>query len=201
MVAWRYPAGLPGPPQRVPPDRGGSTRFKRLEGRLALSATRSFKNAAEQRRVTAPALGRRIRALDGWFGLPLFVRGGQPLQLTPAGEPLARHARAATADVGRWRRGGADALARLARQADPPQVQALTRLTAEAGDLLGRDAADLRLFRRNRHATPALQRVWIAFVPCARSGNSSGRNSKRPGTGGPKNRGAALLPHLPEPSP
>ena len=135
---------------------------------MALAATRSVKNAAEQRHVTAPTFGRRIRALEGWFGLPLFVRGGQPLQLTPADEPLARHARAATADVGRWRRGGgADALARLARQADLPQVQALTRLTAEAGDLLGRDAADLRLFRRNRHATPALQRVWVAFVPCA----------------------------------
>jgi hypothetical protein len=44
--------------------------------------------------MTVPALGRRIRALEGWFGLPLFVRGGQPLQLTPAGEQLARHARA-----------------------------------------------------------------------------------------------------------
>jgi DNA-binding transcriptional LysR family regulator len=39
----------------------------------------------------------------------------------------------------------ADALARLVRQADPPQVQVLTRLMAEAGDLLERDAADLML--------------------------------------------------------
>jgi DNA-binding transcriptional LysR family regulator len=117
--------------------------------------------------VTAPAFGRRIRALEAWFGVPLFVRGSQPLQLTPAGEQLAQHARAATADVGRLRlalQAGAgaavvrlvtgralahgvvaDALARIARQPDPPQVQVLTRLMAEAGDLLERDAADLML--------------------------------------------------------
>jgi DNA-binding transcriptional LysR family regulator len=142
-------------------------QFKWLEDWLALAATRSFKNAAEQRHVTAPAFGRRIRALEAWFGVVLFVRGSQPVQLTPAGEQLAQHARAATADVDRLRlalQGGwggavvrlvtgralahgvvADALARLARQPDPPQVQVLTRLMAEAGDLLERDAADLML--------------------------------------------------------
>ena len=78
-------------------------QFKWLEDWLALAATRSFKNAAEQRHVTAPAFGRRIRALEAWFGVPLFVRGSQPLHLTPAGEQLAQHARAATADVGRLR--------------------------------------------------------------------------------------------------
>lgn len=142
-------------------------QFKWLEDWLALASTRSFKNAAEQRHVTAPAFGRRVRALERWFGVPLFVRGSQPLQLTPAGEQLAQHARVATADVGRLRLSlqtgaraapvrlvtgralahgvVADALARLAGQADPPQVQVLTRLTAEAGDLLERDAADLML--------------------------------------------------------
>jgi DNA-binding transcriptional LysR family regulator len=142
-------------------------QFKWLEDWLALAATRSFKHAAELRHVTAPAFGRRVRALEAWFGVPLFVPGSQPLQLTPAGEQLAQHARAATADVGRLRlalQAGAgaavvrlvtgralahgvvaDALARLVRQADPPQVQVLTRLMAEAGDLLERDAADLML--------------------------------------------------------
>ena len=142
-------------------------QFKWLEDWLALAATRSFKHAAELRHVTAPAFGRRVRALEAWFGVPLFVPGSQPLQLTPAGERLAQHARAATADVGRLRlalQAGAgaavvrmvtgralahgvvaDALARLVRQADPPQVQVLTRLMAEAGDLLERDAADLML--------------------------------------------------------
>jgi DNA-binding transcriptional LysR family regulator len=142
-------------------------QFKWLEDWLALAATRSFKSGAEQRHVTAPAFGRRIRALEAWFGVALFVRGSQPVQLTPAGEQLAQHARAATADVDRLRlalQGGwggavvrivtgralahgvvADALTRLARQPDPPQVQVLTRLMAEAGDLLERDAADLML--------------------------------------------------------
>ncbi len=150
-----------------PPIPGDTVQFKWLEDWLALAAVRSFKHAAEQRHVTAPAFGRRIRALEAWFGVPLFVRGSQPVQLTPAGEQLAQHARAATADVERLRLalqgdwGGAvvrlvtgralahglvaDALARLARQPDPPQVQVLTRLMAEAGDLLERDAADLML--------------------------------------------------------
>jgi len=151
----------------VRPDLDSSMQFKWLEDWLALAATRSFKHAAELRHVTAPAFGRRVRALEAWFGVPLFVPGSQPLQLTPAGEQLAQHARAATADVGRLRlalQAGAgaavvrlvtgralahgvvaDALARLVRQADPPQVQVLTRLMAEAGDLLERDAADLML--------------------------------------------------------
>ena len=142
-------------------------QFKWLEDWLALAATRSFRNAAERRHVTAPAFGRRIRALEAWFGVPLFVRGSQPVQLTPAGDLLAQHARAATSDVGRLRlalQAGAgaavvrlvtgrslahgvvaDALARIARQTDPPQVQVLTRLMDEAGDLLERDAADLML--------------------------------------------------------
>jgi DNA-binding transcriptional LysR family regulator len=142
-------------------------QFKWLEDWLALAATRSFRNAAEQRHVTAPAFGRRIRALEAWFGVPLFVRGSQPVQLTPAGDQLAQHARAATSDVVRLRlalQAGAgaavvrlvtgrslahgvvaDALARLARQTHPPQVQVLTRLTAEAGEMLERDAADLML--------------------------------------------------------
>ncbi|MFN9278409.1 MAG: LysR family transcriptional regulator [Betaproteobacteria bacterium] len=142
-------------------------QFKWLEDWLALAATRSFKNAAEQRPVTAPAFGRRIRALEAWFGVALFVRGSQPLMLTPAGEQLAQHARAATADVDRLRLalqgnwGGtvvrlvtgralahgvvADALTRLACQPAPPEVQVLTRLMPEAGDLLERDAADLML--------------------------------------------------------
>ena len=51
-------------------------QFKWLEDWLALAATRSFRNAAEQRHVTAPAFGRRIRALEAWFGV-------QP-QVTPA---------------------------------------------------------------------------------------------------------------------
>ena len=42
-------------------------QFKWLEDWLALAATRSFKNAAEQRHVTAPAFGRRIRVRSDWL--------------------------------------------------------------------------------------------------------------------------------------
>ena len=42
-----------------------------LEDFVALAATRSFSRAAEQRHLTQPAFGRRIRSLEQWAGTAL----------------------------------------------------------------------------------------------------------------------------------
>lgn len=63
-----------------------------LEDFVALSDTSNFSRAAELRHVTQPAFSRRIRALEGWVGTPLFERTAQGTHLTPAGEQFARGA-------------------------------------------------------------------------------------------------------------
>ncbi|MDY7578200.1 LysR family transcriptional regulator [Herbaspirillum sp. RTI4] len=55
-----------------------------LEDFVELARTHSFSRAAENRFVTHPAFGRRIRALEQWVGAALVERK-QPVSLTPAG--------------------------------------------------------------------------------------------------------------------
>ncbi len=52
----------------------------------ALAETLNFSRAAENRNVTQPAFGRRIRALEEWCGLELIDRSTHRLKLTAAGE-------------------------------------------------------------------------------------------------------------------
>src|SRR3954454_18397498 len=59
-----------------------------LEDFLALAEQRTFARAAAMRRITQPAFGRRIRALEEWLGTRLFVRSAQGAVLTPAGKFL-----------------------------------------------------------------------------------------------------------------
>src|ERR1700761_2135143 len=56
-----------------------------LEDFLAIAEEGGFSRAADRRNVTQPALSRRIRALEGWLGTPLFERSTHTLTLTPAG--------------------------------------------------------------------------------------------------------------------
>ncbi|PWF25532.1 LysR family transcriptional regulator [Corticimicrobacter populi] len=56
-----------------------------LEDFLTLAATGNFSRAADDRHVTQPAFGRRVRALEEWLGAELFDRSSQPVQLTEAG--------------------------------------------------------------------------------------------------------------------
>jgi DNA-binding transcriptional LysR family regulator len=56
-----------------------------LKDFLALAEHRTFSRAAEARHVTQPAFSRRIRALEGWVGTPLFLRGAQGAVPTAAG--------------------------------------------------------------------------------------------------------------------
>ncbi|HEX2474430.1 MAG TPA: LysR family transcriptional regulator, partial [Lacipirellulaceae bacterium] len=56
-----------------------------LKDFLALAEQGNFSRAADVRNVTQPAFSRRIRAMEDWIGVPLFVRGAQGTSLTPAG--------------------------------------------------------------------------------------------------------------------
>lgn len=66
--------------------------LKLLEDLVALARTGSFVLAAEQRHVTHPAFGRRIRALEAWAGAPLVERNRAPVKLTPQGDALLKTA-------------------------------------------------------------------------------------------------------------
>ena len=57
-----------------------------LDDFLALAATGNFSRAAEERHMTQPAFGRRIRALEEWLGVVLFDRTTHPATLTDTGE-------------------------------------------------------------------------------------------------------------------
>jgi len=59
-------------------------QLKLLEDFVELARTRSFTRAAENRFVTHPAFGRRIRMLEEWIGTRLIERT-KPLELTAAG--------------------------------------------------------------------------------------------------------------------
>lgn len=86
-----------------------------------LAATGNFSRAAEERNVTQPAFGRRIRALEEWVGADLFDRSTQPTRLT---------------EVGEWFRGVADELTvRVSR------VPGEARIVAEASAVTLRIAA------------------------------------------------------------
>ena len=57
-----------------------------LEDFIALAEHGSFVRAAEARHITPPAFSRRIRTLEGWMGVDLFVRTPQGAALTEAGQ-------------------------------------------------------------------------------------------------------------------
>ena len=59
---------------------------KWLEDFIAFARFKSFTRAADERQVTLPAFGRRIKALESWVGVPLVNRGEYPATLTGEGE-------------------------------------------------------------------------------------------------------------------
>lgn len=56
-----------------------------LDDFLALASTGNFSRAADERHMTQPAFGRRVRALEDWLGTELFDRRSQPVRLTETG--------------------------------------------------------------------------------------------------------------------
>jgi len=72
-----------------------------LDDFLALASTGNFSRAADDRHVTQPAFGRRVRALEEWLGTDLFDRSSQPVRLTETGVWFQSVARELLAQVGR----------------------------------------------------------------------------------------------------
>lgn len=62
---------------------------------LAVAAAGSVRGAAEQLFVTQPAVSAALASLQREVGVPLVVRDGRGLRLTPAGRTFARHTRQA----------------------------------------------------------------------------------------------------------
>ena len=93
--------------------------LKLLEDFSAVASSRSFSAAARARHVTQPALSRRVRALEDWYGQTLFDRSTYPVVLTDAGSAFLPVAEQVIADLYRSRRaararGRADGVVRFA---------------------------------------------------------------------------------------
>ena len=69
--------------RRLPP-------LKSLRAFEAAARHLSFERAGEELAVTPSAVGQQVKALEGWLGLPLFVRlPSKGVALTPVGERYA----------------------------------------------------------------------------------------------------------------
>ncbi len=60
-------------------------QLKWLEDLIAVAQAGSLAGAAQARFVTAPAFGRRIKALEAWLGAPVIERSAYPTKLTEVG--------------------------------------------------------------------------------------------------------------------
>jgi DNA-binding transcriptional LysR family regulator len=69
---------------------------------LAVAETGNFTRAAARLHVSQPALSQQIRKLERVVGTPLFKRGAQQVQLTPAGAELLEDARSVVAAAERF---------------------------------------------------------------------------------------------------
>jgi DNA-binding transcriptional LysR family regulator len=68
---------------------------------LAVCEEGNLTRAAERQHIAASALSKRVSDLEHMLKVRLFVRAPRGLVATPAGEALARHARALAADLSR----------------------------------------------------------------------------------------------------
>lgn len=74
-----------------------------LEDFIALAEHGSFVRAADARHITQPAFSRRIRSLEQWMGVSLFVRTPQGTTLTDAGRHILASSFEATSRLYRLR--------------------------------------------------------------------------------------------------
>lgn len=77
--------------------------FRQLRYFVTLADTGNFHRAAERLHMSQPPLSVAIRKLEEALGVPLFVRGARGVTLTPAGDASLPMARAALAQVERFR--------------------------------------------------------------------------------------------------
>jgi len=75
-----------------------------LEDFVAVAKLRNFSQAALARHATQPALSRRVRALENWYGASLFDRSTYPVLLTRAGNEFLVVAEEVIANLYRSRR-------------------------------------------------------------------------------------------------
>ena len=75
-------------------------QFKAL---LAVIETGSLNKAAQQLRVSQPALTKSIQRLEAQLGVRLFARGRSGMRPTPYAEMLRSYAEAATSGLGQVR--------------------------------------------------------------------------------------------------
>ena len=78
--------------------------FRRLEVFRLVVEERGVTRAAEILMVAQPSVSGQLRALEAWVGAPLFVRKGNSLVLTEAGEHVDRWAREVLAGAAQVRR-------------------------------------------------------------------------------------------------
>lgn len=78
--------------------------IKWLEDFVSIAQLRSFSKAAVVRHTTQPALSRRLKSLELWYGVPLVDRSTYPIALTRAGENLLPLAQQVVTDIYRSRR-------------------------------------------------------------------------------------------------
>lgn len=74
-----------------------------LEDFAALAEYGSFVRAADARHITQPAFSRRIRSLENWIGVDLFIRTPQGATLTEAGKHILASAQDAASRLYRIR--------------------------------------------------------------------------------------------------
>ncbi len=73
--------------------------IKWIEDFLSLARTHNFSRSAEERNVTQPAFGRRIRALERWLGTDLVDRRTYPITLTVDGTQFRETASSVLAEL------------------------------------------------------------------------------------------------------
>jgi DNA-binding transcriptional LysR family regulator len=96
---------------------------------LAVASTGSVRAAADQLVVTQPAVSSALAAVRKQVGVPLVMRDGRGLRLTPAGEALAERARAALALLD-------EAVAAARGEADPDRGRLRLASVTTAGEHL-----------------------------------------------------------------
>lgn len=67
--------------------------LKQMRHVVAVAEARNFVRAAEQVRLSQPALSRSVQAAEAHLGFPLFDRGGAEVSVTPAGAFVIERAR------------------------------------------------------------------------------------------------------------
>jgi len=79
--------------------------FSRIRYFQAVATLQSFRRAAEVLAISQPSLSRQIKVLEHECGAPLFLRLGNRIQLTPAGELLLDRSAALLSEMDQLRKG------------------------------------------------------------------------------------------------